>query len=334
MNYYKLLKINSLIKSPRLKFLGLYIFHKLNKRYLSVQFDPINACNFRCKMCYFTDKDYVKKLKGVFNPNELPLFAKAILGRALKLQIGCGTEPTLYKDINQIIELGGKYDVPYISMTTNGNLLQEDKLENWVASGLNEITISLHGVLEKTYEELMQKGKYQLFIKSLEAITKVKQKFPNFILRINYTFNEDNFDELNSFWNIFGTIPMDIIQIRPITKIGNTEYSNFSLEKIIPKYEKLFQLFQKETSKRNISLIAPTLDQLQNRQSSNSIIRDFTSCYISPTIFWENDFDWKNETFNQYTKRTGWGKKIFKNIFASKRNIDNLKNKTLNYEIS
>jgi len=334
MNHYRLLKINSLIKSPRIKFLGLYIFHKLNKRYLSVQFDPINACNFRCKMCYFTDKDYVKKLKGVFDPNELPLFAKAILGRALKLQIGCGTEPTLYKDINQIIELGKKYEVPYISMTTNGNLLQEETLEKWVASGLNEITISLHGVIEKTYEELMQKGKYALFIKSLHAIAKVKQKYPNFILRINYTFNEDNFDELKYFWKKFDTIPIDILQIRPITKIGNTAYNNFSLEQILPKYEQLFQLFQKETTDRNITLIAPTLSQLKNKQSSNSIIRDFTSCYISPTTFWEKDFDWKNETFNQYTKRTGWSKKIFKNIFASKKSIDKLKNKTLNYEIT
>lgn len=334
MNYYKLLKLNALIKSPRIKFLGLYILHKLNKRYVSVQFDPVNACNFRCKMCYFTDTEYVKKLKGVFKPDDLPKFAKAILSRAIKLQVGCGTEPTLYKDLDAIFKLGTAHKVPYISMTTNGNLIKKDLLEKWVLSGLNEITISLHGVLKKTYEDLMQKGDYSLFINSLNIITEIKKIYPDFTLRINYTFNEDNFDELNQFWKTFDQISIDVLQIRPITKIGNTTYNNFSLDKIIPKYEKLYKIFQEETTKRNISFIAPTKDQLISRKSSNSVIYKFTYCYISPTTFWEKDFDWKNETFNQYSKRTGWSKKIFQNIFVKKNKIDALKNKSLNYEIS
>ena len=130
MQYYKLLKINGLIKNFRIKFFGLYLFHIFKKRYLAVHFDPINACNLRCKMCYFTDADYVKKTKGIFNPDELDLFAKAILKRAIKLQIGCGTEPTLYKHIDKIVSLASKYQVPYISLTTNANLLKKDKLKN------------------------------------------------------------------------------------------------------------------------------------------------------------------------------------------------------------
>ena len=49
MNYYKLLKINNLIKNPRLKLLGLMTFHVLKKRYISVQFDPVNACIYVVK---------------------------------------------------------------------------------------------------------------------------------------------------------------------------------------------------------------------------------------------------------------------------------------------
>ena len=98
MNYYRLLKLNGIIKNQRIKFLGLFLLHKLGRRYLAVNFDPVMACNLRCKMCYFTDADYVKKLKGIFKKEELPTLSKAILDRAIKLQVGCGTEPTLYKD--------------------------------------------------------------------------------------------------------------------------------------------------------------------------------------------------------------------------------------------
>ena len=95
MDIYRFIKLSFLIKSPRLKFLGLFILHITKQRYLALLFDPVNACNLRCKMCYFSDKDYVKKLKGVFPVDELDYFGNAFFKRAIKLQIGCGTEPTL-----------------------------------------------------------------------------------------------------------------------------------------------------------------------------------------------------------------------------------------------
>lgn len=334
MNYYKLLKLNSLIKNPRIKLLGIFILHIFNKRYLAVHFDPINACNLRCKMCYFTDKDYVKKLKGVFDHNKIPLFSKAILKRAIKLQVGCGTEPTLYKHLNDIFKEATKFNVPYISLTTNANLLNKEDLEEWVKNGLNEITISLHGVTKITYEEMMGKGNYNLFLNSLRYITEVKLEYPNFKLRVNYTFNEDNFDELGLFWKIFNDIKIDVLQIRPIKKIGNTEYSNFSLTNIIPKYENILSPLLTECNQRKTMLIAPNLKQLSEEKSINSIVSKFTYCYISPTYFWQNDFNWQNENFNTYSKRTKWSKKILKTVFSSKKQFNSLKNKNLNYDLS
>ena len=121
MNVYKLLKLNWLIKNHRIKFLGMYLLHKTNQRYIAVNFDPVMACNLRCKMCYFTDENYVKKTKGIFPKEDLSILADKMFGRALKLQIGCGTEPTLYKDLAQIVSLGKAHKVPYISLTTNAN---------------------------------------------------------------------------------------------------------------------------------------------------------------------------------------------------------------------
>lgn len=334
MNYYKLLKLNTLITNPRLKLLGLYFLHILKKRYVAVHFDPINACNYRCKMCYFTDKEYVKKLKGVFDPRHIPLFSNAILKNAIKLQVGCGTEPTLYKHLDLIFREASKQKVPYISLTTNANLLKKEELEVWANNGLNEITVSLHGVFKKTYEELMQKGNYSIFLQSLKIISDTKIKYPQLKLRINYTFNEDNFDELAHFWEVFGEFSIDILQIRPIQKIGNTEYSNFDLTKIAPKYESFYQTILSECKARNTLLIAPNSIQLTSKESIHSIIRKFTYCYISPTTFWYKDFDWKHEDFNTYTKRTKWSLKIFKAVFSKKTALNKLKNKNLNYNLS
>lgn len=334
MNFYKLIKLNSLIKNPRIKIFLIYLLHIFKKRYLVVHFDPINACNLRCKMCYFTDKNYVKKLKGIFPKDNLNTFAKSILNRAIKLQIGCGTEPTLYKDLNTIIQLGKQFRLPYISMTTNANTLELEKLRQWCKSGLNEITVSLHGVNKQTYEDMMGRGNFKRFLKSLDYITQIKKEYPNFQLRINYTFNEDNFDQLNQFWENFNDIKIDLLQIRPIKKIGDSSYQNFSMQKIIPKYNRIYSMLKLECDKRNTTLIAPKLEQLNQKQSINSVIQKFSYCYISPTFFWRKDFEWKNETFNQYASRTKWTKYILSQVFAKKNTLNQLKNESLNYDLN
>ena len=332
---YLLLKLNSLIKSHRIKFFGLWLLHKFNKRYLAVNFDPVNACNLRCKMCYFTDENYVKKLKGTFDKDDLPLWAERILPRALKLQVGCGTEPTLYSHLDQVFELGKAYKVPHISLTTNANLLTKEKLELWVNNGLNEIIVSLHGVHKDTYEFMMGKGDYEKFHNSLQLITDLKEKNTQLSLRINYTFNADNFNELSNFFKVYGKYNIDTIQLRPLRKLGETAYSNFSMNAIFPVYEGLISGFRKETKERNITLIAVDIkEKLIEKKNKESLLFNYTYFYISPTAFWHNDFDWKHETYNQYCKRTKWDREFLKNAFTSKKKLEYLqRDENLNYTI-
>lgn len=98
-NIYNLFRIASRIRSQRLKLLGIYFLHMTRQRYLGVFIDPILACNFRCRMCYFSDGEKRKTLKGSLAFQDIEAISKSLYHRALKLQIGCGAEPTLYKDL-------------------------------------------------------------------------------------------------------------------------------------------------------------------------------------------------------------------------------------------
>ncbi len=286
-------------------------------------------------MCYFTDSDYVKKLKGSFSKEDLDVWAKNSLPQALKLQVGCGAEPTVYKHLDKVFDLGKQYGVPHISLTTNAYLLNRNNLIKWIENGLNEITVSMHGVYKDTYEFFMGNGDYQRFHDALQLISGIKEEFPQLVLRINYTFNEDNFTELNDFFKYFGQYAIDIIQLRPVSKIGNTAYRNFDLDKIIPVYDEFIQRFKKQAADHKISLLAPASKKnLTDRKNDNSIIFDYTYFYVSPTHFWKKDFDWKKENFRQYAKKIGWGKQLFANIFKSKKQLEFLrKEQNLNYDI-
>ena len=331
MNVYRLLKLNRRIKNHRIKFLGLYLLHKFNQRYLAVNLDPVLACNLRCTMCYFTDADYVKTLKGQFKDAEINKVAETIFNRALKLQIGCGTEPTLYKNLVGIVALGKAYHVPYISVTTNANLLTEEKIEALLKAGLNEFTISLHGVTKESYESFMQKSSYEKFQNAFHAFEKLKANY-DFKVRINYTFNKDNFYELQDFFNHFSGESFDILQIRPIQKIGNTAYNDFDLESLRDDYPKIISQIKANCKANNITLLASDTIPDKNQINDSSLIFDYTFCYVSPKQFWKEGFNWQEESFNDYSKKIGWSDTLFSNIFKSKEELRSLSNR-LNYEI-
>lgn len=331
MIVYKLLQLNRKIKSHRLKFFVLYLLHKLNRRYLSVNLDPVLACNLRCKMCYFTDEEYVKNLKGQFNEKEINRVAETVFKRALKLQVGCGTEPTLYKKLPELIALGKQFNIPYISLTTNANLLNKERIEALLKAGLNEFTISLHGITKTSYEDFMGKASYEKFHNVFDHFKTLKQEY-NFKVRINYTFNKDNFNELVALFTHFDGKSFDFLQLRPIQKLGNTEYNNFDISSLKSNYGDVLVSLKRMCNDNNIILLAPdSISKLKEKNTASYLFK-YTYCYVSPQFFWKDDFNWKTETFNQYSKRVKWGKEIWKNVLINKKYLDTTPNK-LNYEI-
>ena len=61
---------------------------------------------------------------------------------------------------------------------------------------------------------------------------------------------------------------------------------------------------------------------------------NYTYCYISPRHFWKKDFDWKNESFNEFSKKINWSKDLLSKVFKSKEQMLELESKiSLNYDI-
>src|SRR5690554_6460991 len=85
---------------------------------------------------------------------------------------------------------------------------------------VNEIILSCHGVKKATYEEFMAGASYEKFHEVLGILKEVRdagRSLPK--LRINYTANPDNLDELIDFFEVFGHYPVDILQVRPVMDV-------------------------------------------------------------------------------------------------------------------
>lgn len=274
-------------------------------------------------------------MKGVFPKEDLDTLAKNIFPRAIKLQVGCGTEPTLYKDLDRIFELAHQYKIPNIAITTNANLITAEKAENWVKHGLKEFIISLHGVNKADYENFMMKASFEKFHAALQAIHDLKKENPDVKLRINYTFNKDNFHALADFFEIYGKYEPDVLQVRPMKIMGNTDYLNNDISSLQDVYNPIITKIIEEGKRRNMTILAsPDFVSLNRTDNVQSVIYEFVYCYMRPGMIWKEDFDWKNESFDDFTQRTDWAKKIWQKAFAPKKDYDAMNQKnSLKYEV-
>src|SRR5882762_2477140 len=165
-------------------------------------------------MCYFSNEAYSDQFKGVFTEAEIRHIAELFFPQTLQLVIGCGTEPTLYKGFSEIVRLAKYYKIPFVGFTSNGQLLKENDIEQFIKYQLDELTLSVHGVHKEMYERFMVRSSYDTchqVLRMLDATKKgLKSQFPK--LRINYTVNPENLEELRDFFTVFGVYNIKTLQ--------------------------------------------------------------------------------------------------------------------------
>ncbi len=333
---YSLIRLNRLVSSHRVKFLSVWCAHTAGLRHLFLRFDPVIACNLRCAMCYFSDDEYRRNNKGSFTPEEIRRLGEIFFPRTLQLVIGCGTEPTLYRDFPDIVALAKRYRVPFVGLTTNGQLLTEAHLRPLIANGLDEITLSVHGVRKETYERFMVNASFERLHETLRMLDALKRAAGSSRprLRMNYTVNAENLDELSGFFDEFGTYGIATLQVRPIMDIGGA-YRTVLESGVRGRYTAIVAALAEECKKRNVTFLANTDSPDYGGENYYSVIVPAVRRYISPQLVWRPDFRWREESYRQFCGRVGWGKELLRNALSSRERVmnDNAGKYPVRYEI-
>ena len=343
-NLYTWLKRFSHLGGSRSKLAALWLLHVTKRRYLGVFIDTVLACNYRCQMCYFSNEEERKRRHGRMTAEQTDTVARSLFHRTLKLQIGCGAEPTM--DLSgalHMIQTGKAYGVPYISLTTNGALLGYERLEEMTAAGLDELTVSLHGIRRETYERLMgPTADYDAFLELLRSIRRVKAQHPHLNIRVNYTMNRENVDELAEFDTLFADVPVNLLQLRPVRKIGASAYTDFDLTHVSECLESVIQPLAERCRGRGITVLYPEqihIDRFEGQESASpreNLIPLFSYINVTPMSYPTHDIRFGTERYEDYCRRTGIGRQLFKSIFASQKSCaktETYLTNSLNYDI-
>jgi len=316
--FYQLLNLNRVVRSHRVKFAGLLGLYWLRQRHLWLRFDPVMSCNLRCQMCYFSDPSFVKEHTGRFNNTDIARIAEVFFPWAVQLYIGCGTEPTTYREFVDVIALGKKYKVPMVGLVSNGQLLTAEHLEKFVDLGLDELTLSTHGVERETYERMMRRASFDTFLEVLDELETVKKSRASHRpqLRLNYTVNAQNLEELRGFFDVYGKYSIRTLQVRPIIDLGNTECTDKDMSPYAERYNQILRTIERQCLERGIRLLANYENLTYEKKTTRAALASEVIVYLSPEDVSKRGFDWRNESYPAYCRRTKWARTLLKGVFA------------------
>jgi molybdenum cofactor biosynthesis enzyme MoaA len=273
-------------------------------------------------MCHYSNPHGEMSRQGSFTRGEIDRLAQMFLPRALHLVIGCGAEPTRYPDFPELVRLGKSYGVPYIGLTTNGQLLTRDHLEQLSDLGLDELTVSVHGVRRDTYESFMRNASFERLHRTLSLLDSVKAERGSALprLRIDYTVNPDNLLELSEFFDVFGDHRIGALRIRPIVDAGG-EYRNCDLTPMISQYDDTVRQLALTCRQRNILLLANELRPQSAGPTVEGVFLDLVYRRLAPDGVWRADFDWRAESYDRYCTRTGWNRNLLHSVLLSRAEV-------------
>ncbi len=159
---------------------------------LHIQLEPTNACNQKCLMC---TRDRLIQKTEFLKEEGFRKILEEIRPRKMNLS-GLG-EPFLHPGIFDFIRLAREKGTA-VTLATNFTLL-EGKVEELIASGINEVKVSLDSAEPETYKRIRRgAGSREKVISTLEELKRKKAEkgvsLP--VVRINFALQAANAGQL------------------------------------------------------------------------------------------------------------------------------------------
>ena len=171
-------------------------------RSLMVRLDLTNKCNLACLPCTLRyNRQTSSEDAGEMDLSLFAKIAEQVFPYANAVALSCEAEPILHSRFLDVLRIVGQHRGPVYKITTNGALLDEEKTEALLTSGVQEIYLSIDGATATTYERIRRNGSFQQLTEAIGRINRWKDthaadRHDPPLLQINYTLMHSTLDEL------------------------------------------------------------------------------------------------------------------------------------------
>lgn len=170
-------------------------YPKMNLQSGTIRIVLTTQCNFKCKYCFAEgEKDKEFRILDLEKIKKTLLIAKEFGITSVKLT---GGEPMLYPKLEELLEYIRSINIPYIDLTTNISLLNNENIKMLNKYNVNALTLSIDTLNKERYCYLTEFNNYELIQKNLDNVIK---NF-NGKLRVNCIVFDHDFVE-EDYYNI------------------------------------------------------------------------------------------------------------------------------------
>jgi len=172
------------------------------------------SCNNNCKFCIVADKGRHKKK----TTHEIMKDIDSAKTSGINEIIFTGGEPTIRKDIFQIIEYASKTGFNKVGIYTNARMLSYPEFTSrLVKCGLNWCLVSLHGHNENIHDSLTQvNGSFRQTTKGIKNIVESGIEVIN-----NITITKTNYTSLSDIINLLKALGVKYTNMTFVDIMGN-----------------------------------------------------------------------------------------------------------------
>ncbi len=174
------------------------------RRFHYLRMSITDVCNFRCTYCL--PDGYQSGDRSFLSVNEIETVAKAFAGLGTsKIRI-TGGEPSLRKDLTDIIQVcASTKGINRVAMTSNGFRLEKD-VEEWHQAGLDSLNISIDSFDPHMFYSITGHNKLDSILRGIDAALKLGVEVKiNAVLMKQY-----NAKEMSRFLNWVKTNPVTV----------------------------------------------------------------------------------------------------------------------------
>lgn len=178
-----------------------------------LQIEPTSVCNYRCVMCYQSDRSFARKSHGYMGHMDFDLFTQIIdevAGKIEAITFASRGEPLLHKDIIRMLDYcQGKFLA--LKLNTNASLLDERMIHALLSSGLQNLVFSIDAADEALYKKIRVGGDFKKVVRNLELFRDIRDReysHNKTVVRISGVKLNDqqDIDQMEDFWGQFADI--------------------------------------------------------------------------------------------------------------------------------
>lgn len=135
----------ALPEAPREARAGRRLVDSYGRTIRDLRLSITDRCNFRCVYCMEPDVRFMDSAE-LLSAEEIVRLGRIAVGLGIEKVRVTGGEPTVHPRLTEILAGLAAAGVSDLALTTNGSLMDRERLDGWRRAGLSRITVSIDSV--------------------------------------------------------------------------------------------------------------------------------------------------------------------------------------------